>query len=93
MLGAALYEKGQRDRAMPMIRDYYKNLEQGWTMGFMAVARYYLGLDALEKDDKETALNYLAGSPWVVAHPGFPQIRTCALERIRLVRAWVHYHW
>ncbi len=34
-----------------------------------------------------------AGSPWVVAHPGFPQIRTCALERIRLVRAWVHYQW
>jgi hypothetical protein len=59
MLGAALYEQGQRDRAMPMIRDYYENLEQGWTMGFMAVARYYLGLDALEKDDKETALHYL----------------------------------
>jgi len=59
MLGAALYEQGQRDRAMPMIRDYYENLEQDWTMGFMAVARYYLGLDALEKDDKETALNYL----------------------------------
>jgi hypothetical protein len=59
MLGAALYEQGQRGRAMPMIRDYYENLEQDWTMGFMAVARYYLGLDALEKDDKETALNYL----------------------------------
>ena len=59
MLGAALYEQGQRERAMPMIRDYYENLEQGWTMGFMAVARYYLGLDALEKDDRETALHYL----------------------------------
>ena len=33
----------------------------------------------------------LAESPWVVTHPGFPQIRTCALERIRLVRAWVRY--
>jgi hypothetical protein len=59
MLGAALYEQGQYARAMPMIRDYYENLEDNWTMGFMAVARYYLGLDALERDDKETALHYL----------------------------------
>ena len=36
-------------------------------------------------------ISALAGSPWVVTHPGFPQIRTCALERIRLVRAWVRY--
>ncbi len=21
-----------------------------------------------------------AGSPWVIAHPGFPQIRTCAID-------------
>jgi hypothetical protein len=59
MLGAALYEQGQRDRAMSMIRDYYENLEQDWTMGFMAVARYYLGLNALGKDDKEAALDFL----------------------------------
>ena len=24
-----------------------------------------------------------AGSPWVLAHPGFPRIRTCALKRMR----------
>jgi hypothetical protein len=39
----------------------------------------------------ELHLNQLAGSPWAVAHPGFPQIRTCALERIRLLRAGIRY--
>ena len=46
---------------------------------------------SLEAKDQPKSEKANAGSPWAVAHPGFPRIRTCALERIRLVRAWVRY--
>ena len=30
------------------------------------------------------------GWPWVIAHPGLPQTRTCGHYRIRFLKSWVH---
>ena len=57
--GAAVYDSGRHDEAMRLIQEYHERYASNWTMNFAAVARYYLGLDSLEKGDRESGVRLL----------------------------------
>ena len=57
--GAALYETGRRDDGMKLVHEYQEQFSRGWTMNFTAVSLYYLGLDALDKGNREEGLRLL----------------------------------
>lgn len=51
--GAARWERGQRDEALVDVRAFHEEHARGWTMNFGGIARYYLGLAALEGGDRD----------------------------------------
>jgi hypothetical protein len=57
--GAALYEAGRHDEAMPLIHEYVQQFASHWTMNFTAVGLYYLGQDAIRQGQSEKGLGLL----------------------------------
>jgi hypothetical protein len=56
MLGATLCETGRQKEGVKLIREYQDNYVRDWTMDFAGLASYYLGREAWELGDQDTAL-------------------------------------
>lgn len=58
MEGIARYELGEKEKAMNIISYYLDNYIHSNTTEFHALCFYYVGLGAIEKEDKEQAYHY-----------------------------------
>jgi hypothetical protein len=56
ILGACLYEQGQREQGLSLIRKFRV---QAWTLDFTGLTQYYLGREALERGNQAKARRLL----------------------------------
>src|SRR6185295_12408663 len=56
LLGAALYETGQRAKGLAALQEYETRWARFWTMDYLAIARYYAAKERLAAKDEKNAL-------------------------------------
>jgi hypothetical protein len=56
LLGAALYERGEKRKGLALIHEYEGRYARYWTMDYFAIARYYAGKERLAAKDERGAL-------------------------------------
>ncbi len=56
LLGAALYERGEKRKGLALLHEYEGRYARYWTMDYFAIARYYAGKERLAAKDEPGAL-------------------------------------
>lgn len=57
LLGAALYERGDRGKAQPLFDEFGSEYVDAWTQNYAGILEYYAARDALAAGDEEGALD------------------------------------